>query len=75
MIDKALVEWDVDPAKSFMIWDKNSDIEAGNAVGITTWLVETGYGRQEKSATRADHIVSSIKEAVGEILEIWTTIR
>jgi D-glycero-D-manno-heptose 1,7-bisphosphate phosphatase len=56
------------PEDLAMIGDKNSDIEAGRAVGATTYLVETGYGSNEKEATKADHVVSDLHAAVTHLL-------
>jgi D,D-heptose 1,7-bisphosphate phosphatase len=39
MILKALKEYDIDPAKSYMIGDKSSDVEAGEASGLTSFLI------------------------------------
>lgn len=39
MILEALKKYNVDPEKSFMIGDKNSDVEAGQASGIKAFLL------------------------------------
>ena len=39
MILEALKKYNVDPEKSFMIGDKNSDVEAGQASGIKSFLL------------------------------------
>jgi D-glycero-D-manno-heptose 1,7-bisphosphate phosphatase len=57
------------PGNLAMIGDKNSDVEAGRAVGVTTYLVETGYGTREKEVTRADHVVSDLQAAVTHLLK------
>lgn len=51
-----------------MIGDKNSDVEAGRAAGVRTYLVETGYGRLEKQATSADYVVADLLDAVNHLL-------
>lgn len=51
-----------------MIGDKNSDIEAGRAVGARTYLVETGYGSREKQGTSADYVVADLQAAVTHLL-------
>lgn len=33
------------------IGDKNTDIEAGRKLGLTTYLVLTGYGREHQGVT------------------------
>jgi D-glycero-D-manno-heptose 1,7-bisphosphate phosphatase len=56
-----------------MIGDKNSDIEAGRAVGARTYLVETGYGRHEKVVTSADYVVADLQAAVSHLLSCGNT--
>ena len=51
-----------------MIGDKNSDIEAGQAAGVRTYLVETGYGLRERQLTSADYVVPDLKSAVNHLL-------
>ena len=53
-----------------LIGDKNSDIEAGRRLGIKTYLVETGYGFEEKGTTQATFIRRDLKEAVLYILNL-----
>ena len=45
MIFEAAEEHSIDLARSFMIGDKQIDIECGETAGVRTILVETGYGR------------------------------
>lgn len=47
MLQKAEKEFNIDLSQSYMIGDKKSDIDAGNAVGIKTMLVLTGHGTRE----------------------------
>ena len=51
-----------------MIGDRNSDVEAGRVLGLTTYLVETGYGAIEKQATNATYVVPNLRSAVSHIL-------
>jgi D-glycero-D-manno-heptose 1,7-bisphosphate phosphatase len=69
---RAVHDWHIDPARSFVVGDKNTDIEPGRALGMTTLLVETGYGRTEKETTRADHVVADLPAAVDRILHLST---
>lgn len=59
---------------SVMIGDKNSDIEAGRALGLRTYLVETGYGVAHKATTRADFVVSDLWEAMVHLLSSRTGV-
>lgn len=38
--------------------------EAGRCLGLITCLVETGYGSNEKHATKANHVVVDLRSAV-----------
>ncbi len=75
MIDQAVDDWNVDPSRSFLVGDKNTDIEAGLAAGVTTILVETGYGQSEKHTTRAHHVRRDVDEAADLIIELCSTNR
>ncbi len=65
MLLKAAQELDLDLAGSFMIGDKDIDIEAGAKAGCKTALVLTGYGNSSKNSPRAkpDHISANILDA------------
>lgn len=73
MLERAVREWSLDPDRCFMVGDKNSDVEAGRALGMTTLLVETGYGAREKRATRADYVEKDISAAVERLLTLCDT--
>jgi D-glycero-D-manno-heptose 1,7-bisphosphate phosphatase len=51
-----------------IIGDKNSDIEAGNRIGIITYLVQTGYGKEHRINTIATYVKSDILSAVQHIV-------
>ena len=70
LFEQAIAEWQVDPARSFLVGDKESDIEPGRRLGLTTFLVETGYGRSERTITDADYIVSDVAAAVDHLLHL-----
>ncbi len=53
-----------------LIGDKNTDIEAGKRLDIKTFLVETGYGAEEKRTTNATFIKRDLKDAVVHILNL-----
>jgi len=69
MLREALREWPIDLTRSFLVGDKNIDIEAGRALGLNTLLVETGYGHLHKADTLADAVVTDLPAAVARILE------
>lgn len=69
MFEQAVAEWAIDATRSFAMGDKNSDIEPARQLGMTTFLVETGYGAAERSETQADRVVLDVAAAVDEILK------
>src|SRR5690606_36108974 len=70
LFERAIREWHIDPARSFVVGDKESDIEPGLSLGMTTFLVETGHGREARAITDADYIVSDVGAAVEHLLRL-----
>jgi D-glycero-D-manno-heptose 1,7-bisphosphate phosphatase len=68
MFEEAIADWGVDPARSWMVGDRNRDLEPAARLGMRTVLVETGYGAGERAATRADHVAADLAAAVDLIL-------
>jgi D-glycero-D-manno-heptose 1,7-bisphosphate phosphatase len=56
------------PSEAVMVGDRNSDVEAGRALRLTTYLVETGYGAREKHETNATYVVPDLLSAVNHIV-------
>lgn len=52
MIHAATIELDLDPARSFVIGDKWSDVELATAVGAVGMLVTTGHGQADADRAR-----------------------
>lgn len=67
MIDEAVLDLGIDPARSWMIGDKDIDIACGRAAGCRTILVLTGYGEKHRNCG-ADFVASDVTEAVRHIL-------
>ena len=65
---KAAAELGLDLSRSWMIGDKLIDIEAGNAAGVTSLMVRTGYGAAQEKDTTAPAF-DSIGQAASFILE------
>lgn len=72
---RAIEEWSIDPFRSFMVGDRNTDVQPAQRLGMGTVLVRTGYGAREEASTTADLVVADIGEAVQHILEPSTTTR
>ncbi len=69
MVEAAARDHGFDPKCSFVIGDRETDIELGNNIGATTFLVTTGYGAHVLSAGLAspDYVVSGLAEAASVI--------
>ncbi len=76
MLDDAARELDIDLARSFVVGDRLTDIEAGKNAGATSVLVLTGYGRQaladleNNGASQPDCIAEDLAAAVEYILQL-----
>ncbi len=72
MVDRAVQELGIDPARSFTVGDRWLDVALAQTVGARGVLVRTGYGLTEeqrpKPDVRADAIVNNLAEAAGWIL-------
>jgi len=72
LIDRAAADLGIDPARSFMVGDKWSDIRLGRAVGARAILVRTGGGAVEErnppAGVSADAIVDNLAAAASWIL-------
>lgn len=66
MLLEAAKELDIDLKKSFMIGDRWSDVEAGQAAGCRSIFLNRNYN--EKNAELPDHVSDSLIEAVEFIL-------
>jgi len=69
LLEEAAEKIGFDLSESFLIGDKASDIESGQAVGVTTFLVKTGYGAQvaEDGSADPDYVVADLPEAARAI--------
>jgi len=72
LIDRAARDLDLDPARSFVVGDKWSDIELARAAGARGVLVRTGHGAAEQSrqdaGVAADAVVDNLAAAASWIL-------
>jgi histidinol-phosphate phosphatase family protein len=65
---RAALDLGADPSEGFLVGDKESDIEAGRAAGMTTVLVLTGQGRDAvRVGAPADHVASDLPGAAETI--------
>jgi D-glycero-D-manno-heptose 1,7-bisphosphate phosphatase len=63
MLVEAARDHDIDLSKSWMIGDKNIDVQCGRAAGCRTILVRTGHGENQTGA-EADFTAGNVVEAI-----------
>jgi len=72
LVDRAVAEFGVDPARSFVVGDRWLDIGLARTVGARGVLVRTGYGEREEgkppNGMEADAIVDNLIAASSWIL-------
>jgi len=74
MLLRAAEEWEIDLARSYMVGDKLSDLQAGQRAGCRSVLVLTGYGAQalptlgSEGGRPPDHVACDLADAVTWIL-------
>lgn len=70
LVDKAIREFGIEPAESYMIGDKTSDIQTGINTGMQTILVRTGKaGKDGLFPVSADWIEDDLLGAIIRILQ------
>ncbi len=68
MLESAMVDFEIDLERSWMIGDKKIDVETGQSIGIKTAFVLTGYGLKHQSALKqapdisAEHLGAAANE-------------
>jgi len=71
LVDRAVQDFGIDPARSFVVGDRWLAVELGRAVGAQSVLVRTGYGASEEEKpgeVKADAIVDNLIAASSWIL-------
>ena len=75
MVELAAREYPIDVSRSYVVGDKNSDIDLGKNCGMKTVLVLTGYGKAHGEKRRAmgaeppDFVAANLARAVDWILQ------
>lgn len=70
MLQRAAKEHGLDLTRSWMVGDKDIDLEAGRRAGCRVALVRTGYGSEVDGAL-ADLVAADLPEALERILALW----
>jgi D-glycero-D-manno-heptose 1,7-bisphosphate phosphatase len=72
LVDRAVGDLAIDPARSFMVGDKWSDVVLGRSVGARSLLVRTGTGAAQEARPQdgvtADAVVDNLAAAASWIL-------
>lgn len=71
MVLAAIADFDLDPARSFLVGDTLSDVGAGQAAGIRSVLVRTGYGAEQAELDGPvvpDHVADDLERAVRDYI-------
>lgn len=62
-------KFNIDLSRSYMVGDRTTDIIAGKRCGMTTALLESGYGIKElEQPVKADFYFQNLCEFVGDII-------
>lgn len=69
MIYQAARDLNFNPAESFVVGDKCSDVEMGKRANAVTILVLTGYGKQQPMQDRADFVAEDLRQAAAIIVQ------
>ena len=67
---KAEKDHNIDLGNSWMIGDRDTDIECGKAAGTKTILIEEPLSVKNRGNSHPDHRVKNLKEAINIILQI-----
>ena len=70
LFERAIREHDIDPAQSFMVGDKASDLIPARKLGMKTVLVLTGQGENHRETPAADIVVAGVEAAVDWFLSL-----
>lgn len=70
LIEEACRDFDIDLKQSYVVGDRNKDIELGKNVGVRSILVKTGYGEKESGelVSHPNYIAEDLKDAVDWIV-------
>lgn len=69
MLLRAIAALDIDPAASFLVGDRLSDIQAGRAARIgRCFLVRTGYALPDEAVRAADAVYDTLLTCVTDVL-------
>ena len=69
MLKAAAAKWGIDLAGSFMVGDRSSDVEAGQAAGCYTVLIERSYSGTASPGARAHDLATAVDAVLARLKE------
>jgi D-glycero-D-manno-heptose 1,7-bisphosphate phosphatase len=69
MLKAAAAKWGIDLAGSFMVGDRWSDVEAGQAAGCYTVLIERSYSGTASPGARAHDLATAVDAVLARLKE------
>lgn len=70
LIESVMAEHGYGVDELALIGDKDTDIEAGNRLGLRTYLVLTGYGEEHRDCSNASYVKPDLLGAVRHLLRM-----
>ena len=69
MLKAAAAKWGIDLAGSFLVGDRSSDVEAGQAAGCYTVLIERSYSGTASPGARAHDLATAVDAVLARLKE------
>ena len=69
MLQAAAEKWGIDLGGSFMVGDRSSDVEAGQAAGCYTVLIERSYSGTASPVARAHDLATAVDAVLAQLKE------
>lgn len=69
LLEQACLDYNIDMEHSYLIGDRAGDIITGQRMGISTVLLESGYGLERlEQLVRPDYVFKDLRDAVNNLL-------
>jgi D,D-heptose 1,7-bisphosphate phosphatase len=70
MIERAISMYEIERSSSFLVGDRESDIQTGIAAGLKTVLLQSGYPTEEAQIKMADYYCRDLETFVRDIVTV-----